>query len=596
VARRAIAEQPAALLHSYSERFTGSLLNSKSKRSLNNPLFQRHRNDRERVDLALPTISLMTPYEVSPNERTKPAAFAQWQADLNIGALADAMAQDRRYAPFIRDTLSTLLTDPAIISWRQQVLQDFLDNPDLAQTLQRVLPNFANLRYGSAQLGSRKRTLLIETSDRLAELELYIELVETLHGTLKNAKLNSEALTTLRDVLQVLIATPNFEQLKADLPELRRLLQAVRSLTIGINLDTELRPEGAILLGVNDQLYGEPLSLLDRLLGTRTELYDDSGIAPLHQFAANRELRVLDPFFQDVDKLMTSVAQPIARALTKYVRVSSRSLIALESEFAFFAAAATLISKLKSRGIPFCQPELAAADARLTEINGLVNIMLALKGDTLVKNDAAFNDIGRVAILTGPNSGGKTTYLRAVGLAHVLCQTGLLVPAAHAVISPVDDILTHFPALETQQGRLAEEAQRIREMFTRVTSHSLILLNETFSSTAAGEALYLAHDVLSACCAIGTRTIFATHLTTLASEMDSIEQTAEETGTCRSRPFSLIANIQQTASGETVPTYRITRGQPLGRSYAQEIAQRYGIQLNQLLGRSTERDIAQSSD
>jgi DNA mismatch repair ATPase MutS len=208
-------------------------------------------------------------------------------------------------------------------------------------------------------------------------------------------------------------------------------------------------------------------------------------------------------------------------------------------------------------------------------------------GTALVQNDAAFNDTGRVAILTGPNSGGKTTYLRAVGLAHVLCQTGLLIPAARATLSPVDDIFTHFPALETQQGRLAEEAQRIREMFADVTSHSLILLNETFSSTAAGEALYLAHDVLSACCAIGTRTIFATHLTTLASDLDSIEQTAAETGACRSLPFSLTANVQQTASGETVPTYHVTRGQPLGRSYAQEIAQRYGIQLNQLLERRT---------
>jgi DNA mismatch repair protein MutS len=560
------------------------ILNSKSKRSLTNNFFQRQRSSRERIDLALPSVSLMTPYEISPNERSKPADFAQWQADLNIGPLANAMAQDRRYAPFIRDTLSTLLTDPAVIIWRQQVLLDFLDNPALSETLRQMLPNFANLRYGSAQLGSRKRTLLIETSDRLAELELYIDLVESLHTSLTNAKLKSEALKTLRDGLEALIATPNFEQLKTDLPELRKPLQAVRSLTIGINLDTELRPEGAILLGVNEQPDGEPLSLLDRLLGTKTELYDDSGLASLHQFAANREMRVLDPFFQDVDKLLTSVAQPIARALTKYVRISSRSLITLESEFAFFASAATLISKLRARGVPFCPPELALADARLTEINGLVNLLLALNGDaSLVKNDAAFNDSGRVAILTGPNSGGKTTYLRAVGLAHVLCQTGLLVPADRAVISPVDDILTHFPALETQQGRLAEEAQRIREMFTSVTPHSLILLNETFSSTAAGEALYLAHDVLSACCAIGTRTIFATHLTTLANELDSIEQTAEETGACRSRPFSLTANIQQTASGETIPTYRITRGQPLGRSYAQEIAQRYGIDLLQLL-------------
>ena len=559
-------------------------MSTRSKRSLNDRLFQRRRAERDRVDLALPAISLMTPNTDARGEVSAPTPFAQWQSDLNIGALADTMAQDRRYAPFIRDTLSTLLTDTAVIDWRQQVLQDLLDNPALSDIIRQLLPDFASLRYGGVQLGSRQRILLIETSDRLAELELYLDLVEALHTALSAAMLKSEALKRLLAGLDDLTQTPGFAEIKAELPELRAPLQAVRSLTIGINLDTDLRPEAAVLLSVNDHPYGESLSLLDRLLGARTELHDDTGVASLHQFVANRELRVMDPLFQDVDKLMASAAQPIAKALTRYTRVSSRSLIALENEFAFFSAAADMIRRLSRHGIPFCKPDLIAPDARITEISGLVNVMLALKTDAPpVPNEAEFNEGGRVAILTGPNSGGKTTWLRAVGLAHVLCQTGLLVPAERATISPVDSIFTHFPALETQQGRLEEEAQRIREMFSQATSHSLILLNETFSSTSAGEALYLAHDVLSACCAIGTRTIFATHLMTLAADLDSIEKAAAETGACRSRPFSLTAGVRQTENGTASPTYKVTRGHPPGRSYAQEIAQRYGIERDQLI-------------
>ncbi len=573
-------------------------MNTRPKRGFNQTFFQRQRTDRDRFELALPPISLMTPHASIRADMPAPPPFVQWQADLNIGALADTMAQDRRYAPFIRDTLSNLLTDTAVIDWRQRVLEDLLDNPALCDTIRQLLPDFANLRYSGVQPGSRQRTLLIETSDRLAELELYLDLVEALNAALNAASLKSEALQTLRDALRRLTQMPGFVELRTELPELRAPLQAVRSLTIGVNLDSDLRPEAAVLLSVNDQSYGESASLLDRLLGARTELHDDTGIASLHQFIASREMRVMDPLFQDVDKLMVSAAQPVARALARYTRISSRSLIALENEFAFFTAAAVMIRSLRQRGIPFCKPELIAPDARVTEISGLVNIMLALaQPDTPpVPNDALFDDSGRVAILTGPNSGGKTTYLRAVGLAHVLCQTGLLIPAERAIISPVDSIFTHFPALETQQGRLAEEAQRIREVFAQVTPHSLILLNETFSSTSAGEAVYLAHDVLSACCAIGTRTIFATHLTSLAADIDSIEQAAAETGACRSRPFSLTAGVRRPESGAAVPTYKVTPGQPPGRSYAQEIAHRYGIERDQLIAGTNPRQQTASTD
>ena len=192
---------------------------------------------------------------------------------------------------------------------------------------------------------------------------------------------------------------------------------------------------------------------------------------------------------------------------------------------------------------------------------------------------------GRSFVLTGPNLGGKTTYVQAVGLAHVLAQAGLFVPGRSAEISPVDAIYTHFPAAEQPSkasGRLGEEAQRLARIFSEATPQSLILLNESLSSTSPGESLYLARDTVCALRLLGARAIYATHLHELAACLDEVNATA-----CDGPPtISLVAGIvpsgQRSGDGDLGRTYRIAPGPPQGKSYAQEIAQRHGISLAQL--------------
>ncbi|MBC8100102.1 MAG: hypothetical protein H7Y11_11715, partial [Armatimonadetes bacterium] len=109
-----------------------------------------------------------------------------------------------------------------------------------------------------------------------------------------------------------------------------------------------------------------------------------------------------------------------------------------------------------------------------------------------------------------------------------------------------------------------------------------VLLNETFSSTSASEAVYLAQDMLSALCALGVRAIFATHLTELVERIADIEAALDDQHP-PSSIFSLVAGVRYASDGTAAASYEIKRGAPLGRSYAQEIARRYGISLAQLL-------------
>jgi DNA mismatch repair protein MutS len=246
------------------------------------------------------------------------------------------------------------------------------------------------------------------------------------------------------------------------------------------------------------------------------------------------------------------------------------------------------MERLRSRGLPVCRPDIAPATERICELRQAYNLNLALhlmehaNGDVgIVTNDVDIGDRGRIGILTGPNQGGKTTYAQMVGLCQILAQIGIWVPAAQARISPADNIYTHYPVeeqLAKGTGRFGDEAQRLSQVFARCTRFSLILLNESLSSTNPGESLYIAQDIVRILRRLGARAIFATHLHELAA--DVAELNASTAGD--SLIVSLVASRREEGDDAPPRSYRMVPGAPLGRSYALEIAAQYGVSYDQL--------------
>jgi len=210
----------------------------------------------------------------------------------------------------------------------------------------------------------------------------------------------------------------------------------------------------------------------------------------------------------------------------------------------------------------------------------------------IISNDACFDEEGRIFILTGPNSGGKTTNAQAIGLTQVLMQCGLYVPCSRAEISPVDAIHVYLnveeqAALET--GRLGVESKRIGELFGAATPNSMVLLNESFSSTSPGESYYLMKDIVSALKLLGVRAVVATHLHDLAESIEHINKEVEGT----SRLISMVAGIREgTEHGDTLSnrSYKVRSGRPQGKSFAMDIARQYGISFDQLSETIRERN------
>jgi DNA mismatch repair ATPase MutS len=120
------------------------------------------------------------------------------------------------------------------------------------------------------------------------------------------------------------------------------------------------------------------------------------------------------------------------------------NLNSIYDEIVFYLTGINLIRKLRDAGAEFCFPR--PGNGKGFYADGLYDPLLIEKMaySSIVANDFSINETGELCILTGANQGGKTTFVKAVGLAQLLFQLGLPITAKSAVIAPCDKILTLF--------------------------------------------------------------------------------------------------------------------------------------------------------
>ncbi len=477
---------------------------------------------------------------------------------------------------------------PATIRYRQSVFNDLHSHPELVAGLDASLPKMREVTVFSRSAKETDRAL-IEAIWRLGELEVYVELVNQLKGTLRRTGVTAPAFVALAEELEERAGEPSFTELERALPQMRTGLKLHRSVTLGINLDDKLRPVQATLLSVNDKRY-ETQPFLGRFFSqavgrefvARQPLHTSGGYDP--EAGMFRERLPLAPLFQELDEVLKGVLRPVARELRSYAHVSAAVFERLAPEVAFYVGAHRFFTSLSDAGFPLCIPEIAGPVERRSEYVGLYNLSLALRRGAakagtagIVSNDLRLDDAARIYLLTGPNGGGKTTFTQALGIATLLAQCGLPVPATQARISPVDQLITHFPREEQpqlDQGHFEDEARRLSALFDQAGPESLVLLNEPFTSTGPQEAIRIARDVLAGLRMLGVRGLLTTHLHQLAAEVEELNQDTDGESTIG----NLSAQVEQ-ESGEAVRTFRIVAGVPAGQSYADDIARRHRIDL-----------------
>lgn len=532
--------------------------------------------------------------------------------DLSIDFICDALTKETYEKNSIRQLLINITDDEEVIKYRCDVFDDFLRFPKLREDLTGLLEKLNDLREIERFQKDAEASSLWQLINRLREMGGYVECITRIKTTLESIDVKSEGLLQLKASVQAIYNESGFPDLKKDIEETLAKAQKLKSITLGVNLDDLLRPKTVGVISLNDKHFTDS-GILKRFMNFanhESELHhgtDVSGFISFHpanpltssmgigkmvvgaQQDVNQifdsELTGVDPLSDALKKVVTDILRrtvnDIKSMLNKYININGYSFVALMPEIIFYIRFAELCDKIMQKNLPLCKADVNSRDNRSCDIKDIYNIKLAIKAvngedNSIVTNDFEFDDEKRIYILTGPNRGGKTTITQAVGLAFLLAQNGIYVPASSMNFSPCDNIFTHFPADENDTvdlGRLGEESKRLSEIFSSATKYSLILLNESLATTNVAEGLYIAKDVVKAMRYLGVRSVFNTHMHDLARNLDEVNDSVEG----ESRIESMVTGVE---NGHR--SFKVFIAPPQGVSYAKDIAIKYGVTFDRI--------------
>ena len=540
--------------------------------------------------------------------------------DLGLDTLVEKRTAQPQEQMMIAQVMRGMTPDPAVTAFRCGVFEDILRHPEIREKMAKLLERVKTFYdYGVVRRHEGDESGIWDLMHRLEEYHDYIITVEQIRECLAEKDLQSEGMLRLREAVETICRDNGFAALRRDVEEMRISASSIKSLTVGINLNDRFEAVTLGLVSVNAKPFTRS-GLLKNFLASVTpkdEIYPEADWNKSSSFyPANTGTGFLESVGQVVeagmvlrnplammslarvpaadgsssvprqmDSAATMLTSRITRKLRdmlgKYLNVSVKEISELIPELTFYTRWAEYIEKRRADGWTFCTPQVreTGAGTACASAGGFYNLKLvaAEKPDTVVKNDLDFDEEKRIYILTGANRGGKTTITQAVGQLFVLAQSGISVPAERFVFDPADMVLTHFPADEDKTldlGRLGEECRRFRELYARSTGKSLILLNETFSTTSFEEGYFIAVDAVKAVLERGTRTVYNTHMHKLAMELDSEINTDARKG----KAVSLVA---ETRDGKN--SFRVKIAPPEGKSFAREIAVKYGVTYEALV-------------
>ena len=534
-------------------------------------------------------------YEKSPLSMSSEAIN-----DLSLDFIVSAITKDEFEQNIIKQLMTQIECSEELIKYRCDVFEDFLRIPKLRSNLTSLLEMLGELREIEKFKKDSDASSLWQLVNRMREINRYIDCIKELRSTLDGMDIRSQGLITLRELVGKIYEDGSFEPLQQDMEDLFKKVRQLRSVTIGVNLDDMLRPVRAGILSLNGKEFTDS-GVLKRFMAMSAKK-DGSGIQPNDDYAhlktfhaaASKEFKLAyddtptgaDRLSDSIKFVVTDILDKITRnikdVLRKHVNVSGYAFISLIPEIIFYIRWAELIEKIQANGLPLCKAEILPVEERCIRTRDIYNLKLAIKivsGEELkiVTNDLDFDDdIGRIFILTGPNRGGKTTITQALGIAVLMAQCGIYVPCSSLKLSPCDNIYTHFPADENETvdlGRLGEESSRLAEIFSKATSKSMLLLNESLATTNVTEGMYIATDVLKAMRYLGVRCIFNTHMHELAANVDKMNQAVKGS----SKIESMVTGVEK---GQR--SFKVSVNPPQGLSYAKDIAQQYGVTFEKI--------------
>ncbi len=517
----------------------------------------------------------------SPHDPRIPFADTAFIRDLS---LEDLIRLRTGRPGAVEPELSTYLSrEPDTLRLRAALFAELLETPGLFEALRDSFAHLAAIyELQDTRDGALSEEQLLYS---IREMEDYLDYLASLKRIFSEYTVKSELLLGLWRAVEPLATGEDYAALCAAVERQSHAIKNIKSVTVGVNLDPALRPVEAGLVAVNEQSFvsGDAISHLLRMNFKKDDFTCMAPLCPTARKFTPQEMAAMGESVNTaLRKVFGDSLRSWAATIKSHVPGNLRILAPVAEEWRFITAAMDTLLGLQRAGFPLCTPVLSDGPSvsASEHMDGLYHPLLALTAEhptRVVRNPLRFDGEGRLYILTGPNSGGKSVYLQAVGSAYAMLHLGLPLPAAAATVRPADEILTHVsdPHDTTRgHGRLGTACARVQAINRLVTSDSLLLFDEAFSGTNASEATAISAECLAAYAELGARGIWVTHLHDLCRLPETLPASAP------SRLQNLTARLDESTHDRL---FTITRETGSPHSYAMDIARAFHLTREEIL-------------
>ena len=438
--------------------------------------------------------------------------------------------------------LCGLHNDVTTVRYRQETLKDCLKNPT-------VLRELYNLMVATLET-SRKEWWGISGHYASSMLYSAVDLLEMSLGTLRKlrgiadevaGRFDSEAFTGLFAMLRKELADDYLSSVQDHLTELK--------FRKGVLLSAEMGEDNE---GTNYALRlareKEP-SWFARILGKGP---------PSHTFyIADRDetgARILSNMrYRGISRVAIALAQSADHVLGFFKM--------LRTELGFYVGCLNLHARLVAKGEPVCFPRPTSAGERRHRFSGLYDVCLSLQMERRVVGNAANADGKSLTIITGANQGGKSSFLRGIGVAQLMMQCGMFVGAEGFEADLCPALFTHYKREEDatmKSGKFDEELARMSEIVDHLAPDAMVLFNESLAATNEREGSEIARQIVSALREKRVKIFYVTHLYEFAQRF--FEGNTDD---------ALFLRAERKADGTR--TFRLLEGEPLETSYGEDL-------------------------
>jgi hypothetical protein len=459
--------------------------------------------------------------------------------------------------------------DVSTVCWRQEVFRD-LEDPHVYEAVTGFAGGMRRARQllaaaEQARFPYQQQRYVLEAAGR------YREAVAGLRDGLATVELGSRGLRGFRDWLAGYTGSTRFRSLVADTEGLVAALGQVRytvharggRVTVDRYRDQpDYRAEVAATFARFPYPAAEPAA--------RT---------------APRELLGRPPSYASMNHLDGQILERVARLHpetfgrllafpARHAGFLDQAVAAFDRQVQFYLAWLEYLRRFRQVGLPVCYPRVSRSSKQTRVEQGWD---VALAGTLVPERPVVVNDLRlagpeRIAVVTGPNQGGKTTFARMVGQLHYLAALGCPIPAARAELFLPDAVFTHFERaerLDTLRGKLDDELVRVRDILDAASGDSLVVMNESFTSTTLHDARLLGTRVLQRLIGLGVLGVYVTFV--------------DELSTLDEATVSMVATVDPDDPARR--TFRVVRRPADGRAYAAAPAAKHGLTYRQVRGR-----------